>query len=312
MERNNIPTAAYREFNEQNYEEGLAYLQQHSLPIVLKADGLAAGKGVVIAASYEEAAEEFEQMIRSAKFGDASKTVVVEQFLTGIELSVFAITDGHTYKILPEAKDYKRIGEGDLGLNTGGMGAVSPVPFADAAFMKKVEDEVIRPTIAGLSREGIVYHGFVFFGLINVEGSPFVIEYNCRMGDPETEVVMPRLKNDALELFSAVMTGKLSGQTIYADERAAATVMLVSKGYPEAYEKNKVINGIPAPTRDQVVFHAGTRQEGDEVLTNGGRVLAITSLASDLTMALAHSIQTAEQITFDGKVYRRDIGYEFI
>ncbi len=312
MERNNIPTAAYREFNEQNYEEGLAYLQQHSLPIVLKADGLAAGKGVVIAATYEEAAEEFEQMIRSAKFGDASKTVVVEQFLTGIELSVFAITDGHTYKILPEAKDYKRIGEGDLGLNTGGMGAVSPVPFADAAFMKKVEDEVIRPTIAGLSREGIVYHGFVFFGLINVEGSPFVIEYNCRMGDPETEVVMPRLKNDALELFNAVMTGNLSGQTIYADERAAATVMLVSKGYPEAYEKNKVINGIPAPGRDQVVFHAGTRQEGDEVLTNGGRVLAITSLASDLTMALAHSVQTAEQITFDGKVYRRDIGYEFV
>lgn len=312
MERNNIPTAAYREFNEQNYEEGLAYLQQHSLPIVLKADGLAAGKGVVIAASYEEAAEEFEQMIRSAKFGDASKTVVVEQFLTGIELSVFAVTDGHTYKILPEAKDYKRIGEGDLGLNTGGMGAVSPVPFADAAFMKKVEDEVIRPTIAGLSKEGIVYHGFVFFGLINVEGSPFVIEYNCRMGDPETEVVMPRLKNDALELFNAVMTGKLSEQTIYADERAAATVMLVSKGYPEAYEKNKVINGIPAPGRDQVVFHAGTRQEGDKVLTNGGRVLAITSLASDLTMALAHSVQTAEQITFDGKVYRRDIGYEFV
>jgi len=192
------------------------------------------------------------------------------------------------------------------------MGAVSPVPFADAAFMKKVEDEVIRPTIAGLSREGIVYYGFVFFGLINVEGSPFVIEYNCRMGDPETEVVMPRLKNDALELFNATVSGKLSEQTIYADERAAATVMLVSKGYPEAYEKNKVIHGIPAPTRDQIVFHAGTRQEGGEVLTNGGRVLAITSLAADLSMALAHSVQTAEQITFDGKVYRRDIGYEFI
>lgn len=312
MERNKIPTAAYREFSAKNYEEGLAYLQQHSLPIVLKADGLAAGKGVVIATSYAEAAEEFEQMIKSAKFGDASKTVVVEQFLTGIELSVFAITDGHTYKILPEAKDYKRIGEGDLGLNTGGMGAVSPVPFADAAFMKKVEDEVIRPTIAGLSREGIVYYGFVFFGLINVEGSPFVIEYNCRMGDPETEVVMPRLKNDALELFNATVSGKLSEQTIYADERAAATVMLVSKGYPEAYEKNKVIHAIPAPTHDQIVFHAGTRQEGGEVLTNGGRVLAITSLAADLSMALAHSVQTAEQITFDGKVYRRDIGYEFI
>ncbi|MEC5148294.1 phosphoribosylamine--glycine ligase [Chitinophaga sp. 212800010-3] len=311
MERHQIPTAAYREFSAENYEEGVAYLKQHSLPIVLKADGLAAGKGVVIAASHEEAITEFEQMIKAAKFGDASKTVVVEQFLTGIELSVFAITDGHSYKILPEAKDYKRIGEGDKGLNTGGMGAVSPVPFADAAFMKKVEDEIVRPTIEGLSKEGIVYYGFVFFGLINVEGSPFVIEYNCRMGDPETEVVMPRLKNDLLELFNAVISGQLREQTIYADERAAATVMLVSKGYPEAYEKNKVITGIPAPTRDQVVFHAGTRQNGDEVLTNGGRVLAVTSLAESLSMALAHSVQTAEQISFEGKVYRRDIGYEF-
>jgi len=312
MERNNIPTAAYREFNADNYEEGVAYIQQHSLPIVLKADGLAAGKGVVIVNSSEEAIAEFEQMIKSAKFGDASKTVVIEEFLTGIELSVFAITDGHSYKILPEAKDYKRIGEGDQGLNTGGMGAVSPVPFADHIFMKKVEDQVIRPTIEGLSKEGIVYNGFVFFGLINVGGEPFVIEYNCRMGDPETEVVMPRLKNDLLELFNAVASGKLSEQTIYADERAAATVMLVSKGYPEAYEKNKVINGIPAPAHDQVVFHAGTRQDGNEVLTNGGRVLAITSLAANLSMALAHSVQTAEQITFDGKTYRRDIGYEFV
>lgn len=312
MERNKIPTAGYREFNVNNYEEGLAYIQQHSLPIVLKADGLAAGKGVVITSSYADAVEEFQQMIKSAKFGDASKTVVIEEFLTGIELSVFALTDGHSYKILPEAKDYKRIGEGDQGLNTGGMGAVSPVPFADPIFMKKVEDQVIRPTIAGLSKEGIVYNGFVFFGLINVGGEPFVIEYNCRMGDPETEVVMPRLKNDLLELFNAVASGKLSEQTIYADERAAATVMLVSKGYPEAYEKNKVINGIPAPTRDQIVFHAGTRQEGDEVLTNGGRVLSVTSLAANLSMALAHSVQTAEQITFDGKGYRRDIGYEFV
>jgi phosphoribosylamine---glycine ligase len=312
MERHKIPTAGYREFNANNYEEGLAYIQQHSLPIVLKADGLAAGKGVVITSSYADAAEEFQQMIQSAKFGDASKTVVIEEFLTGIELSVFALTDGHSYKILPEAKDYKRIGEGDQGLNTGGMGAVSPVPFADPIFMKKVEDQVIRPTIEGLSKEGIVYNGFVFFGLINVGGEPFVIEYNCRMGDPETEVVMPRLKNDLLELFNAVASGKLSEQTIYADERAAATVMLVSKGYPEAYEKNKVIQGIPAPTRDQVVFHAGTRQEGDEVLTNGGRVLSVTSLAANLSMALAHSVQTAEQITFDGKGYRRDIGYEFV
>ncbi|MGO4289596.1 phosphoribosylamine--glycine ligase [Chitinophaga sp. RAB17] len=312
MERNNIPTAGYREFNVDNYEEGVAYIQQHSLPIVLKADGLAAGKGVIITSSYEEAVAEFQQMIKSAKFGEASKTVVIEAFLSGIELSVFAITDGHSYKILPEAKDYKRIGEGDQGLNTGGMGAVSPVPFADPVFMKKVEDQVIRPTIAGLSKEGIVYNGFVFFGLINVEGEPFVIEYNCRMGDPETEVVMPRLKNDLLELFNAVASGQLNEQTIYADERAAATVMLVSKGYPEAYEKNKVISGIPAPTSDQIVFHAGTRQEGDEVLTNGGRVLSVTSLAANLSMALAHSVQTAEQITFEGKGYRRDIGFEFV
>lgn len=312
MQRHQIPTAAYREFNADNYEAGVAYLQQHSLPIVLKADGLAAGKGVVIATSHEEALVEFEQMIKSAKFGDASKTVVVEQFLTGIELSVFALTDGHSYQILPEAKDYKRIGEGDQGLNTGGMGAVSPVPFADAAFMKKVEDQVIRPTIEGLSKEGIIYHGFVFFGLINVGGEPFVIEYNCRMGDPETEVVMPRLKNDLLELFNAVTAGKLGEQTIYADARAASTVMLVSKGYPEAYEKNKVISGIPAPTHDQVVFHAGTRQDGANVLSNGGRVLSVTSLAADLSLALAHSVQTAEQISFEGKVYRRDIGYEFI
>ena len=312
MERNNIPTAAYREFNADNYEEGVAYIQQHSLPIVLKADGLAAGKGVVIVDSSEEAIAEFEQMIKSAKFGDASKTVVIEEFLTGIELSVFAITDGHSYKILPEAKDYKRIGEGDQGLNTGGMGAVSPVPFADHIFMKKVEEQVIRPTIAGLSKEGIVYNGFVFFGLINVGGEPFVIEYNCRMGDPETEVVMPRLKNDLLELFNAVASGKLSEQTIYADERAAATVMLVSKGYPEAYEKNKVISGIPAPAHDQVVFNSGTPQEGSEVMTKCGRVLAITSFAANQSMALAHSVQTAEQIAFDGKTYRRDIGYEFV
>ncbi|MFB6455477.1 phosphoribosylamine--glycine ligase [Chitinophaga sp. Hz27] len=312
MERQGIPTAAYREFDESNYEEGVAYIKEHSLPIVLKADGLAAGKGVVITSDHEEALEEFSQMIKSAKFGDASKKVVIEQFLTGIELSVFVITDGHTYKILPEAKDYKRIGEGDLGLNTGGMGAVSPVPFADEAFMKLVEDKVIRKTVEGLSKEGIIYNGFIFFGLINVDGEPFVIEYNCRMGDPETEVVMPRLQNDLLELFVAVNEGKLSSQTIYTDRRAAATVMLVSKGYPEAYEKNKAITNIPAPTQDQIVFHAGTRQDGDKVLTNGGRVLAITSLASTLSLALAHSVQTANQIEFEGKTFRRDIGYEFI
>lgn len=312
MQRHNIPTAAYREFNEETYEEGVAYLKQHSLPIVLKADGLAAGKGVVITSDHDEAVEEFTQMIKAAKFGDASKKVVIEQFLTGIELSVFVITDGHTYKILPEAKDYKRIGEGDKGLNTGGMGAVSPVPFADAAFMKLVEDKVIRPTIDGLSKEKIIYKGFVFFGLINVAGEPFVIEYNCRMGDPETEVVMPRLQNDLLELFVAVNEGKLASRQIFTDQRAAATVMLVSKGYPEAYEKNKEISGIPAPGKDQIVFHAGTKQEGDKVLTNGGRVLSITSLASSLSLALGHSVQTANHIAFEGKTFRRDIGYEFI
>ncbi|RAJ75179.1 phosphoribosylamine--glycine ligase [Chitinophaga dinghuensis] len=312
MERQGIPTAAYREFSEENYEEGIAYIKQHSLPIVLKADGLAAGKGVVITSNHDEALDEFSQMIKSAKFGDASRKVVIEQFLSGIELSVFVLTDGHTYKILPEAKDYKRIGEGDKGLNTGGMGAVSPVPFADAAFLKLVEDKVIRPTVDGLSKEGIIYPGFIFFGLINVAGEPFVIEYNCRMGDPETEVVMPRLQNDLLELFTAVNEGNLSAQTIYTDQRAAATVMLVSKGYPEAYEKNKSITGIPQPTQDQIVFHAGTRQDGTTVLTNGGRVLAVTSLATSLSLALAHSVQTANQIEFEGKNFRKDIGYEFI
>ncbi|WP_341834425.1 phosphoribosylamine--glycine ligase [Chitinophaga pollutisoli] len=311
MLRHNIPTAAYREFSEANFEEGLAYLSEHSLPIVLKADGLALGKGVVISSLHEEAIAEYTEMIKSAKFGDASKKVVVEQFLTGIELSVFALSDGKNYVLLPSAKDYKRIGEGDTGLNTGGMGAISPVPFADAAFMKKVEDRVVRPTVAGLAAEGIVYQGFIFFGLINVEGEPFVIEYNCRMGDPETEVVMPRLQNDLLELFSAVKGQNLDKVTVSEDPRAAATVMLVSGGYPEAYEKGKEITGIPAPTADQIVFQAGTKADGGKTLTNGGRVLAVTSLASDLQQALAHSKETAESISFGGKYYRRDIGYEF-
>ncbi|WP_295121715.1 phosphoribosylamine--glycine ligase [uncultured Chitinophaga sp.] len=312
MLRHNIPTAAYREFSEANYEDGVAYLKQHSLPIVLKADGLAAGKGVVIAATHEEALTEFAQMIKDAKFGDASKKVVVEQFLTGIELSVFVLTDGISYKILPAAKDYKRIGEGDTGLNTGGMGAISPVPFAGKAFMDEVEQTIIRPTVEGLAKENITYKGFVFVGLISVEGKPFVIEYNCRMGDPETEVVMPRLQNDLLELFAAVSNGTLAEQTIYEDPRAAATVMLVAGGYPEAYEKGKEITGIPEATLDQIVFHAGTKEEGGMVLTNGGRVLTVTSMAADLNLALTHSKQTAESISFEGKYYRRDIGYEFV
>ncbi|WP_343700102.1 phosphoribosylamine--glycine ligase [Chitinophaga sp.] len=312
MQRHNIPTAAYREFSEENFDEGVAYLRQHSLPIVLKADGLAAGKGVVITSSHDEAVAEFEEMIKAAKFGDASKKVVVEQFLTGIELSVFVLTDGKNYQVLPTAKDYKRIGEGDTGLNTGGMGAISPVPFATDAFMQLVEDRIIRPTVEGLAKEQIVYQGFIFFGLIKVEGEPFVIEYNCRMGDPETEVVMPRLQNDLVELFEAVQQQALDTVKVFEDPRAAATVMLVSEGYPEAYEKGREITAIPAPARDQLVFHAGTKAEGGKVLTNGGRVLTVTSLASDLQLALAHSKQTAEQIQFGGKYYRRDIGYEFV
>lgn len=312
MLRHNIPTAAYREFSDETYEEGVTYLRQHTLPIVLKADGLAAGKGVVIVNDREEAVEEFTQMIKAAKFGDASKKVVIEQFLTGIELSVFVLTDGHSYQLLPTAKDYKRIGEGDTGLNTGGMGAVSPVPFADKTFMQLVDERVIRPTVAGLEKENIAYNGFIFFGLISVEGEPFVIEYNCRMGDPETEVVMPRLQNDLLELFAALNAGKLSEQKIYEDERVATTVMLVAGGYPEAYEKGKVITGIPAPARDQIVFQAGTKAAGGEILTNGGRVLTITSLATDLGIALTHSKLTAEKINFEDKYYRRDIGFEFV
>ncbi|SEW06277.1 phosphoribosylamine--glycine ligase [Chitinophaga sp. YR573] len=312
MLRHNIPTAAYKEFSEENYEEGVTYLRQHALPIVLKADGLAAGKGVVILDNHEDAVDEFTQMIKDAKFGDASKKVVIEQFLAGIECSVFVLTDGHSYQLLPTAKDYKRIGEGDTGLNTGGMGAVSPVPFADKAYMDMVDERIIRPTVAGLEKEGIAYNGFIFFGLIKVNGEPFVIEYNCRMGDPETEVVMPRLQNDLLELFTAVADGKLGEQTIYEDERVATTVMLVAAGYPEAYEKGKVITNIPAPAHDQIVFQAGTRAEGGEILTNGGRVLTITSLASDLGIALTHSKLTAEKIGFEGKYYRRDIGFEFV
>lgn len=312
MLRHHIPTAAYREFNESNFDEGVTYLRQHSLPIVLKADGLAAGKGVVITSSHEEAVTEFEEMIKAAKFGDASKKVVIEQFLTGIELSVFVLTDGRNYKILPTAKDYKRIGEGDTGLNTGGMGAVSPVPFAKGAFMEKVEEQIIRPTVEGLAKENIIYQGFIFFGLIKVGEEPYVIEYNCRMGDPETEVVIPRLQNDLLELFTAVQQENLGAMEVYEDPRTATTVMLVSAGYPESYEKGKVITEVPAPTKDQLVFHAGTKTEGNNVLTNGGRVMAVTSLAGDLQIALTHSKQTAEKIQFEGKYYRRDIGYEFI
>jgi len=312
MQRNNIPTAAYREFTKANFEEGKSYIQQHSLPIVIKADGLAAGKGVVIAASHEEAIKTFEEMILDAKFGEASSKVVIEQFLQGIELSVFALTDGNEFVLLPEAKDYKRIGEGDRGLNTGGMGAVSPVPFAEGEFMVKVVEKVVKPTIAGLSKEKLVYNGFVFFGLINVEGEPFVIEYNCRMGDPETEVVMPRLASDLVELFVCMHQHTLGQYKIQIDQRAAATVVLVSGGYPENFEKGKVISGLNSSfSDDTIVFHAGIKSSSDQLLTNGGRVAAVSSYGRNITEAVQTSVHAIAQIQYDKMYFRTDIGYEF-
>ncbi|MEY2595365.1 MAG: hypothetical protein RI965_637 [Bacteroidota bacterium] len=312
MQRNNIPTAAYREFTKANFEEGKSYIQQHSLPIVIKADGLAAGKGVVIAASHEEAIKTFEEMILDAKFGEASSKVVIEQFLQGIELSVFALTDGNDFVLLPEAKDYKRIGEGDRGLNTGGMGAVSPVPFAEGDFMVKVVEKVVKPTIAGLSKEKLVYNGFVFFGLINVEGEPFVIEYNCRMGDPETEVVMPRLASDLVELFVCMHQHTLGQYKIQIDQRAAATVVLVSGGYPENFEKGKVISGLNSSfSDDTIVFHAGIKSSSDQLLTNGGRVAAVSSYGRNITEAVQTSVHAIAQIQYDKMYFRTDIGYEF-
>lgn len=312
MERHNIPTAAYREFTADNYEDGVAYLQQHELPIVLKADGLAAGKGVLICTDRAEAIAEFDQMIRNQKFGAASAKVVVEAFLDGIELSVFALTDGRDYVLLPEAKDYKRIGEGDTGLNTGGMGAVSPVPFADADFMKKVEERIVKPTIDGLYKENIEYTGFVFFGLIKVKGEPWVIEYNCRMGDPETEVVLPRLQNDLVELFLAASRKELSKEVIKADPRAAVTTVAVSGGYPGDYSKGFIITGhdqeFPA---DVVLFHAGTNKKENAVTTAGGRVLALTAYGKDLKEAASASRNALKNINFEGIYFRTDIGYEF-
>lgn len=311
MQRHNIPTAAYREFNEGNFDEGMAYLKQHSLPIVLKADGLAAGKGVVIAENTDEAIEAFTAMIKEAQFGDASKTVVVEQFLTGIELSVFVMTDGSNYVRLPEAKDYKRIGEGDKGPNTGGMGAISPVPFADAAFMQKVTERIIDPTVKGLKEENIIYQGFIFFGLINVGGDPYVIEYNCRMGDPETEVVMPRLQNDLVEMILKMQEGKLNEVNIKYEPRAACTIMLVSEGYPGSYPKGRAMKGF-ASVRDSLLFHAGTAQKDADIVTSGGRVIAVTSYGDTIKEALATSYKNASHIEYEGMYYRKDIGYEFI
>ncbi|HET6996539.1 MAG TPA: phosphoribosylamine--glycine ligase [Chitinophagaceae bacterium] len=312
MKRHNIPTSKYREFTSDNYEEGIKYLQQHDLPIVLKADGLAAGKGVVICQSYVEAIAEFELMIQQAKFGEASKKVVVEDFLSGIEVSVFAITDGKNYVMLPEAKDYKRIGEGDKGLMTGGMGAVSPVPFAKDDFMRKVEERIIRPTVNGIYKEGIEYTGFIFFGLINVNGDPYVIEYNCRMGDPETEVVIPRLENDLVEICIAASGKELDKVQVRVDKRAAATIMAASRGYPTGFEKGFEITGLDEKYGKQsIVFQAGTKEEDGKILTNGGRVFCVTSFGEDIEDAVSSSLEVLNNIHFEGIYYRTDIGYEF-
>lgn len=312
MTRHGIPTAAYREFSVDNYAEGVDYLKAHPLPIVLKADGLAAGKGVLICQNHLEAVAEFELMLHRAKFGEAGKKVVVEQFLKGIELSMFVLTDGEQYVLLPEAKDYKRIGVGDSGLNTGGMGAVSPLPFADEAFINKVKTRIIEPTIAGLKKDRLEYKGFVFIGLMADEGEPFVIEYNCRMGDPETEAVMPRIKNDLVELLDATSRQRLHEISIETDERAVATVMAVSGGYPGDYEKGKVISGMDeVQIEGSIIFHAGTKADGDNVVTNGGRVIAVTSFGDNITEAVEQSIYALEQVHFEGIYFRNDIGYEF-
>jgi phosphoribosylamine--glycine ligase len=309
MEKNNIPTAAYETFTPQTLQQGIEFLKTLKPPYVLKADGLAAGKGVIISESLEEATTELIEMLDSQKFGDASAKVVIEEFLDGLECSVFVITDGKSYKILPVAKDYKRIGEGDTGLNTGGMGSISHVPFVDDEFMQKIDNVVIKPTINGLIADNINYKGFIFFGLIKVGDIPYVIEYNARMGDPETESVIPRIKNDFLEIMIATAENHLEETTIETDERQMASIMLVANGYPESYEKGKVITGLDQ-AGDSIIFHAGTKtnHETGEVITNGGRILAISSFGNSMEEALKKSYAVAEKIDFEGKYYRRDLG----
>jgi phosphoribosylamine---glycine ligase len=310
MERHNIPTAAYKEFTKESFEQGVAYIKRSDMPIVIKADGLAAGKGVVIAQNTIDAVKAFRAMVMDLQFGQSSEKVVIEQFLDGIELSVFVLTDGDNYVLLPEAKDYKRIGEGDTGLNTGGMGAISPVPFADDEFMAKVTERIIQPTVNGLKNEEITYQGIIFFGLIKVNGDPYVIEYNCRLGDPETEVVIPRIENDLVELILKMNERKLNEITIEHSQRAAGAVMLVSEGYPGNYEKGKEMTGLEN-VKGSLLFHAGTAVKDDKVVTNGGRVLAITSYGDNIKQALEKSYEKAALVNYQGKYYRRDIGHEF-
>ena len=309
MTRHNIPTAAYQSFTAENLEEGYRFLEGLQPPYVLKADGLAAGKGVLILKDLSEAKQQLQEMLVGAKFGDASATVVIEEFLDGIESSCFVITDGAHYKILPQAKDYKRIGEGDTGLNTGGMGAISPVPFADKEYLKKVEERIVKPTIDGLVKDNMPYQGFIFIGLIKIGNDPKVIEYNVRMGDPETEVVIPRLKNDLVTIFEAVGNKTLDKISLEIDERTAVTVMTVSGGYPEAYEKGKAITGLDKVS-NSLLFHAGTKLVDSAVVTNGGRVLAVTSFGKDIKEALTTSYANVEQIDFQGKYYRKDLGFD--
>jgi phosphoribosylamine--glycine ligase len=311
MTKHGIPTAKYQSFTKENLKQGKLFLESLTPPYVLKADGLAAGKGVLILDSLEEAKSELEEMVSNQKFGEASSTVVIEEFLKGIELSVFVLTDGTSYKILPSAKDYKRIGEGDKGLNTGGMGAISPVPFADQAFLNKVEELVVKPTILGLQKDGIDYRGFIFIGLMNDNGSPSVVEYNVRMGDPETEVVLPRIQSDLFDLFEGVANQNLGDKEFSVTDKIATTVMLVSGGYPESYEKGAVISGLDNH-KDSIIFHAGTKMKEEAIVTNGGRVLAVTSLADSIQEALDESYKTIDSIHFEKMNYRKDIGFDLV